>query len=238
LLFIWEEYASYYVGFVLIFNVLAAPVFTAGSISSERERQTLDLLLTTTISSWQILWGKLLAGYRVSAVLTAFLMFPLLLSALNISMFLQNWRSILVFAAICLMASIFNSVLALFMSTVFRKTSTAMMTTYSVLMTLYCLPIAIYYLIWSFAPISDSTEGLKIAEHVESIRYLGIFSPLMAADSTPFTNVDAEPGKNVLKPGNIALVAGYFGVTSLATLVLFGITMWLMTRRWKLTGRG
>ncbi|MEI7461505.1 MAG: ABC transporter permease [Pirellula sp.] len=68
LLFIWPSRASYYVGFVLIFNILAAPVFTGGSISSERERQTLDLLLTTTISSWQIMWGKLLAGYRVSAV--------------------------------------------------------------------------------------------------------------------------------------------------------------------------
>ncbi|MFY8201038.1 MAG: ABC transporter permease, partial [Pirellula staleyi] len=155
LLFIWPSRASYYVGFVLIFNILAAPVFTGGSISSERERQTLDLLLTTTISSWQIMWGKLLAGYRVSAVLTGFLMFPLLLSCLNFPMVTSNWKALIVFALICVAASIFNSVLALFMSTLLRKTSTAMMMSYIVLLVLYCLPIAIYFLVWSFSPDLD-----------------------------------------------------------------------------------
>jgi len=77
LLFLFPNLASYYVGYVLVFSLLTAPVFNAGSITSERERQTLDLLLTTTVSSSQILWGKLISGFRVSFVLTAFLMFPM-----------------------------------------------------------------------------------------------------------------------------------------------------------------
>ena len=41
--------------------MLVGPVFLAGSVTSERERATLDLLLTTLITPWQMLWGKLLS---------------------------------------------------------------------------------------------------------------------------------------------------------------------------------
>ena len=55
-------------------------MFSAGSVTSERERQTLDLLLVTLVTPWQMLWGKLLSGLRVSSVLTSFLLWPVLLA--------------------------------------------------------------------------------------------------------------------------------------------------------------
>jgi ABC-type transport system involved in multi-copper enzyme maturation permease subunit len=237
LLFLFPDRASYYVGYVLVFNILAAPVFTAGSITSERERQTLDLLLTTTISSWQIMWGKLLAGYRVSFVLTGFLMFPLLLSFLNPELF-RNWKAMLVFVAICIAASIFNAVLALFLSTLLRKTSTALMMSYVVLLILYCLPIAIYFLFWSFTPEVDSDAGRLATAKVEELRFLGIASPLMAADSTPMTDVSSGTGTAEAKRGSWLLVGGYFVVTAVSTLLLLAINTWLFRQRWRLTGRG
>jgi ABC-type transport system involved in multi-copper enzyme maturation permease subunit len=42
--------------------VALAPAFTAGAISTEREKQTLDLLITTPISSLAIVLGKLLSA--------------------------------------------------------------------------------------------------------------------------------------------------------------------------------
>ncbi len=41
---------------VLLFFV--TPAMTSGAISSEKERQTLDVLLTTAMTPWQIIWGK------------------------------------------------------------------------------------------------------------------------------------------------------------------------------------
>lgn len=237
LLFLMPNYAAYYVGYVLVFNVLAAPVFTAGSITSERERQTLDLLLTTTISSWEIMWGKLLAGYRVSFVLTSFLMFPLLLSFLNPELF-KNWKAMLVYISICIVSSIFNAILALFLSTLLRKTSSAMMISYIVLMFLYCLPIAIYFLFWTFAPAGDSSENLLARQQVENLRFLGVASPLMAADSTPMTEVASGNGSAGAKLGSWPLVGSYFIVTLSASAVLLLINTWLFRQRWRLTGRG
>ena len=47
---------------VTLLVVLLAPAFTAGAISLEREKQTLDLLVTTPISSVSIVIGKLLSA--------------------------------------------------------------------------------------------------------------------------------------------------------------------------------
>ena len=70
LLFLRPENAGYYVSYVLTFNLLVGPVFSAGSITQERERQTLDLLLTTLLRPGQIVLAKLVAALRVSTVLT------------------------------------------------------------------------------------------------------------------------------------------------------------------------
>ena len=84
--------AAWYVSYVLLFNMLVGPVFSAGSVTSERERQTLDLLLTTALSPRQILTAKLVSGLRVSSVLTLFLVWPLLLACLLVPPY---WRDLL-----------------------------------------------------------------------------------------------------------------------------------------------
>ena len=50
LLFLRSDKAGYYVSYVLTFNLLVGPVFSSGSITQERERQTLSLLLTTLLT--------------------------------------------------------------------------------------------------------------------------------------------------------------------------------------------
>ena len=43
-------------------GMLIIPILTAGSIAGEREKQTLELMLTTPKSCLSIVWGKLLAA--------------------------------------------------------------------------------------------------------------------------------------------------------------------------------
>ena len=56
---------------VTLLVVLLAPAFTSGAISLEREKQTLDLLVTTPISSLAIVIGKLLSALTYVFVLIA-----------------------------------------------------------------------------------------------------------------------------------------------------------------------
>ena len=53
---------SYLVIFQVILLTFITPGLTAGAISSERERQTIDLLFVTRIPPFSIIWGKLLAS--------------------------------------------------------------------------------------------------------------------------------------------------------------------------------
>ena len=62
LLFLRPDKAAYYVSYVLTFNLLVGPVFSAGSITQERERQTLSLLLTTLLRPGQDRLGQAAGG--------------------------------------------------------------------------------------------------------------------------------------------------------------------------------
>ncbi len=151
-LFMMPAYAPWYISYVIVFNMLVGPVFSAGSITSERERQTLDLLLTTTITPWQILWGKLVAGLRVSSVLTLFLIWPVVLACLMVTTYWKNFPSVGAYLLIILLTCATTAVMALFASVIFRKTSISLMTTYLLLMTVFCGPLAVDFFAQTFFP--------------------------------------------------------------------------------------
>jgi hypothetical protein len=143
-LYIKPDLAPWYVGYVLLFNMLVGPVFSAGSVTSERERQTLELLLTTTISPWQILWAKLYSSLRISCVLTSFLIWPLLLAwLLPPWTYLHDTATMLVYVAIIVVASLTTTTLAMFCSVVCRKTTTSMIAAYLIVIGLFAAPIAV-----------------------------------------------------------------------------------------------
>ncbi len=230
LLFYAPNYAAWYIGYVIIFNVLVAPVFTAGSICSERERQTLDLLLTTTITPWQILWGKLLAGFRVSFVLTMFLMWPVILSFVLNPELARNWPAMLTYFAIVLITSFFNSLIALFCSTLFIKSSVSMMASYMALLTLYLLPIAIFFFLSTL-----TYSGLP--EAAKTLRWIGVTSPLLTLDSVPMTEVLSGSDMEDAKVGSWILVQSYFTTTLAMIVVLSCGVMFLFRDRWRIAGR-
>jgi ABC-type transport system involved in multi-copper enzyme maturation permease subunit len=151
-LYILPKYAPWYIAYVLMFNMLVGPVYSAGAVTSERERETLDLLLTTIITPWTILWGKLIAGLRVSSVLTMFLLWPVLLACVMVDSYWTNLPAVAAYIGIVLISCCTTSIMALFCSVLFRKTSMSLMTTYLVILTLFGAPLAASYFVDTFFP--------------------------------------------------------------------------------------
>ncbi|GAB4216380.1 MAG: ABC transporter permease [Roseiflexaceae bacterium] len=56
-------------GVSLVQVCLITPLLTAGSIAGERERQTYDLLISSLLTPWQIVWGKLSAALAYAGLL-------------------------------------------------------------------------------------------------------------------------------------------------------------------------
>jgi ABC-2 type transport system permease protein len=57
-----QQLFEYLVIFQVVLLAFITPALTAGAISGERERQTIDLLFATLIPPFSIIWGKLLAS--------------------------------------------------------------------------------------------------------------------------------------------------------------------------------
>lgn len=144
-LFFLSSLAPWYIAYVIVFNMLVGPVFSAGSVTGERERQTLDLLLTTDVTPWQILWGKLVAGLRISSVLTLFLVWPLFLAFVMVPDYWSNIGAVTAYLVIILAVCATTANLAMFCSVVFRKTSMSLMTSYLLIAVLFCVPLAVTF---------------------------------------------------------------------------------------------
>ena len=179
-LYIVPKYAAWYIGYVVMFNMLVGPVFSAGSVTSERERETLDLLLTTTITPWQILWGKLIAGLRVSSVLTMFLLWPVLLACVMVNSYWVNLPAVAAYLGIVIITCLTTAMIALFCSVVFKKTAISLMTTYFVIIVLFCVPLAAGFFAQTFFP--NFGYRPDVVQTLEQLRREGRNSDEIAAN--------------------------------------------------------
>lgn len=173
-LFVVPKNAGYYVAYVLTFNLLVGPVFSAGSITQERERQTINLLLTTLLTPGRIMIAKLLAALRVSTVLTFLLTEQLLLAYFLIpELRLRVW-TLAVYLAIIATTCLATTSIGLLCSALARRTSVAMVLTYVSLLVLFAGPIGAGRFLQGFTDISE-----------ERLATLTVISPYSATFSVP-----------------------------------------------------
>jgi ABC-type transport system involved in multi-copper enzyme maturation permease subunit len=220
-LYIQSWRAPWYVSYVILFNMLVGPVFSAGSVTSERERETLDLLLTTTLSPGQILWPKLISGLRVSSVLTLFLLWPLVLAVALVDTLRSNFAVMLGYLVVVLVVCLSTGTIALFCSVMFRKTSISLMTTYLAIVALFLLPPAVTYFAGTFFP---DTPGAHLAIEAS---FVSPFSTCFALPVDPLTG-DVRPAPNWWHLG--AFVAFYAALDG----VLLAAMAWLFNVRWRM----
>ena len=239
-LYIKRDQAPWYISYVILFNILIGPVFSAGSVTSERERQTLDLLLTTIITPWQILWGKLLSGLRVSSVLSSFLLWPVFLALIMVSDYWYNLPTVFAYVVIFVLTCLTTAVLALFCSTVFRKTSTSLMATYVIILLLYLAPLAASFFGNTYFP---NTRGTRI------VNVATVASPFAAAFNVPIYMDHGEDGQRRWQRASrgerfqfmgyplrdLQHFAGYVIFTLVLNSVLFALMIWMFHSRWRVS---
>jgi ABC-type transport system involved in multi-copper enzyme maturation permease subunit len=180
------------------------------------------------------LWGKLVAGLRVSSVLTLFLVWPVLLACVMVSSYWANILSVIAYLSIVLITCVTTAVIALFCSVVFKKTSMALMTTYLVIILLFAAPLAVNYFAQTFFPEHPNTPYIE---------QLGVSSPFSAADAVPLKMglTAGERDGNLAaierqERGNWPLYGGYVGFSLGLDAVLFVVMIWLFNTRWRVAG--
>ena len=141
---LYETIAGFEFGLVMFI----VPALTAGAVSGERERRTLDLLLSTRMSCRDIIVGKLAASFRTILIVT--LSGAPVLSLVFIYGGIRELDFIMLFLYY-IMTGLFSGSLGLMMSSLFQKTSAATAVTYTTLMILNAGTSAVVYLIYQLS---------------------------------------------------------------------------------------
>lgn len=117
----------------LLLISLTVPAVSAGSVCGEREKQTLELLLSTTLSPAGILRGKLMASLHLTLLLmTASLpVFGLVFAIGGVSL-----RHLLTLYLYLVLTAVWMSSVSTFFSVLCKKTSNACLGSYAVLLCL------------------------------------------------------------------------------------------------------
>jgi ABC-type transport system involved in multi-copper enzyme maturation permease subunit len=211
-----------------MFNFLVGPVFSSGSITQERERKTLGLMLTTLLTPGRIVLAKLLAALRVSTVLTFLLTEQLLLAYALIPELREQFWTLFVYLLIIAATCLITSTVGLMCSALSRRTAVAMVATYLVLLLLFAAPVGINRFLLGFTDIAEDrlaaltvTSPFSAALSVTRARSTGITSSL-----APDTSVANVP---VL---DLPVWTVYLAIAPILCAVLYAVTYVAFRWRW------
>jgi ABC-type transport system involved in multi-copper enzyme maturation permease subunit len=220
--------------------MLIGPVFSAGSVTSERERQTLDLLLTTLLSPWKILWGKLFSGLRVSSVLTAFLLWPVLLAAIMVPDYWVNVLTILAYLVIVGITCLTTANVALMCSTLFKKTSTSLVVTYLILTLLFFLPLAADFFAQQYfpsRPVSAWIHGFTVASPFAAAHEFPLYVDDLSDSLGKWNRPASSEGIVVLGYAlrDLQHFGGYLIFSVVFNFVVIMVMIWMFHARWRVS---
>ena len=129
--------------------LFTVPGLTAGAISGEREKQTLDILLTTNLSPLKIIIGKL--GSSISMmVLRARSSLPILSLVFAIGGITPF--DFLEFLLLIIITAIFIGSIGIFFSTLYKRTTPSNVTSYGAIL---FLVVGTFIIIWAIQVVLD-----------------------------------------------------------------------------------
>ena len=162
---------SYLAVIQLIMLLFITPGLTAGIISGERERQTLNILLTTTVSSFRIITGKLIASiaYLLILVVASLPLFSIVFLFGGVS----PGEVLLVFIIYIITVFTFGAIGILF-STLFQKTIAAVIASYVATLFLTLGTVILFYISIGISIGLDPGGDPVLAQYIASL------NPVMA----------------------------------------------------------
>lgn len=146
----------------LVMICIIIPVLTAGSIAGERERQTLDIMLTAPISPVSIVLGKLFASMA-----NVFLFVISSLPAMSIAFLYGGiqWHYLLVFMISIMCIAFFSGAVGIWCSSVYKKTIISVIMSMAVELVFFAgtfiAIVAVYY--WKYEQILRTTGAVSVS---------------------------------------------------------------------------
>lgn len=172
---------------------VTVPVRTASSISGEKERQTFDIMMTTGMTPFSVIMGKVMTAI-VQSMLFVIASMPIM--ALSFVIGGMSWSYLLWFFAIALLISIFSASIGILCSSLCKRSVSAVIMSYVFYLFFFLATLLPYilYEIYSFNVIyangSMQSSGYSYGENVflplllnPAVYLVEFFSELMTGES-------------------------------------------------------
>ena len=159
--------------------LLIAPVFSAGSITIEKEQRTLGGLLTSLLTPAQIWRGKFVAALLFLSLL---LVSALPVLSLSFSLGGVGMRDVALAAGITLLVLASVSSIGLYCSSFFRRSVHATAVSYAIVIALTIITFVVFLILesrWQASQLASGGTG-EIPRHIFAALYLNPFFPLTA----------------------------------------------------------
>lgn len=214
------------VEFVLLLFIV--PALTAGAISGERERQTLNMLLTTHMTPWDIVLGKLGAGLS-NILLMIVSSFPIL--ALGFIYGGVAWKDIVLLLACYGVTAVLLGCIGVCCSAVFRKSTVATVVSYCIMGMLVLGTVAVNHLAAAFQQVV-SLNGIAGSG---AFLYLLLFNPAASFPAALERQMGGYDSLELVFPWVAAvpdnLIIDHWLMSALAAQVLLsGLFLWIAVR--------
>lgn len=179
-----------YIQFAML--LLIIPGLTAGAISGERERQTLDILLSTQMKPWQIIVGKLESSLSI-VLLLGITSIPIVSIVFVFGGI--KFADLILLIILLFIEAIFIGSIGLLFSSIFKKTTTATVLTYTTLLVAFLGT----YLIVQGSYIVQKNKMTNIGDGIADIKgiiYVLLINPIVTF--TGLINKQARSSEEIL----------------------------------------
>ncbi|AYA99423.1 ABC transporter permease [Lachnoanaerobaculum umeaense] len=213
----------------VILIIFVVPSFISGVISDERQRGTLEILLTTKMTTKSIVFGKFLSLFASIMLI--------LVSQLPIIAILFLYGGITVLDIIKLVINFFVFVvliisMGIFCSSIARKTSVATVILYSAVLGLFIGTLVLYFLAAnSFIADDKNIFGIYF---IKFSKFILLFNPLVSMDFL-LSKIMGEDSSDILV--SLFWYDNWFYINMFLDLVLSGICLALSVLKIKPHGK-
>lgn len=219
--------------------LFVVPAFTASAISGEREKQTLEILLTTKLNSTQIILGKLLSSIS-STLLLVFSSLPILALVFSVGgIRLIDLFQLMLF---CVSTAVFVGSIGIFFSTCFKKTVPSTVFTYGTILLFVLGTIAIVVITYKLG-VQSYDKFFYGNGSVGEYSPPGIGNGILLLLINPAVSLLSLLGKQFGSPSYLGDFLGeigktspvifehWYGISILLQLLLSGILLFLAVRK-------
>lgn len=209
--------------------VFMLPVFTAGSIAGEREKQTLDILMTTVISPRQIILGKLASSISV-VMLLVISSLPILSIVFTVGG--VGMADLFQFVLLMFIISVFIGSIGILASVMFQKTVHATVFSFGMVLILCVGTIAVVVVVYLLQQMYywNIMQGKGAMPKPFGASLLLLFNPIATVGSIIISQYGHSSQLRLLvtEKGGLPVffAKNWFYVSILAQMLCSGILLW------------